>query len=983
MAGQKKTITVVLKLDTNGALKSLKAFSQKAKASLGGLDKKAKATGGAFKGMFSKIGAVAGGMLAFKVVTMLIGAVTDLYNKVVKFGQAQVDLAAIMGRTREQVKGLTKEANALGSTSKWTSYQVTEMFQAFAKAGLVESEMRNMASATLDFATAMGIQLPEAATIAITTMNGFDIATVDSAHSMGVLAKATNTSTLSYEKLNTILPYVTTSARLAGLTLEETVAAVAKLSDKGQKASKIGTGFRKVMDRLVKSGLSYSDAMKKVNESSDPAKTALKLFGTTAKDVGVIMAESQEEIDEFKESLMDVRGVMDKAAATRLDSVSGSITKLGSAWDAIMTDIEDGNGKMAGFLKATFNGIKELLEDIYWTDEEKAANERVKQNSKEVEEAIQAFKEGTKDKALAATKEEHDAKVDAYLAEEGLVEDLALAKKRADKSVADADEAARKMKELEEFGYMNAINAFGGKQARIIRDATELRVKESKSRMIALNNEFKLQKKQIDALYALKDPKQKRSSDNTENNYEASKDPRYEKDYAVQILTEKLRVTKEFHKQEQIDNADNEAMLIIIKRRAAEEEISIEEHISAAVMRESKRRLEYDKKYGKLTVKEYEQRLMLIERVSFKSSEKRRTKEKKAEKQFNDDVAVMAKKHHDKMDADNDTRFDKEAKKRLKRNQESQDEIAANQEEVDKKQFKKMESKWMRFLSWLRRMQSEDDTNTIDWDDILDTANKTMELVEAGADLYEAVSDRKMAIMWREHELKMELLNKELDETEYTYDRQSLALEYKAKRDNMTDKQYALADFRLKDGLLKKKRVLEERMAAEKAIAEKKAFEEKKKIESINVLINTASGVMNAWATAGNPYLAAALSALIIATGAYQYDTIQSQHLAEGGEIMGSLHRNGGVNLGNGVEAEGGEFVVNRAAYANNKGLINAINDTGNGSGNMAAGSGIIDYDLLASKIGGAVNSKKVVLSTNDLDAHNSNKEYVESVVTF
>lgn len=57
--------------------------------------------------------------------------------------------------------------------------------------------------------------------------------------------------------------------------------------------------------------------------------------------------------------------------------------------------------------------------------------------------------------------------------------------------------------------------------------------------------------------------------------------------------------------------------------------------------------------------------------------------------------------------------------------------------------------------------------------------------------------------------------------------------------------------------------------------------------------------------------------------------TKQLTKLADGGEIIGPSHANGGVPIaGTNYEVEGGEFVVNKRSYGANTNLVNFINDT-------------------------------------------------------
>jgi hypothetical protein len=111
-------------------------------------------------------------------------------------------------------------------------------------------------------------------------------------------------------------------------------------------------------------------------------------------------------------------------------------------------------------------------------------------------------------------------------------------------------------------------------------------------------------------------------------------------------------------------------------------------------------------------------------------------------------------------------------------------------------------------------------------------------------------------------------------------------------------------------------------------LARQRAAEEKT-AAIFNAVISTAMAVASALVPFGpqSPFLAALAGAL----GAVQIGIIASQPLpqfAEGGwvdgrgMIQGRAHAQGGVKL----EAEGGEFIVNRAASAKNAALIEAIN---------------------------------------------------------
>ncbi len=91
-------------------------------------------------------------------------------------------------------------------------------------------------------------------------------------------------------------------------------------------------------------------------------------------------------------------------------------------------------------------------------------------------------------------------------------------------------------------------------------------------------------------------------------------------------------------------------------------------------------------------------------------------------------------------------------------------------------------------------------------------------------------------------------------------------------------------------------------------------------------LANTAQGVTKALSL-GFP-LGIIAGGIIGGLGLVQAGIISRQitKLEDGGPIIGPSHKDGGVPLGMGYEAEGGEFVVNKKSYSGNTGLVEFIN---------------------------------------------------------
>lgn len=151
---------------------------------------------------------------------------------------------------------------------------------------------------------------------------------------------------------------------------------------------------------------------------------------------------------------------------------------------------------------------------------------------------------------------------------------------------------------------------------------------------------------------------------------------------------------------------------------------------------------------------------------------------------------------------------------------------------------------------------------------------------------------------------------------------------------NMLDEQYSTQKENLKSAFESQlisreeydKQVadLDKKASEEKAKLQREAFIAQKNASYIQAAISTAQGIANAL-TVQPATLVPFYLALAAATGAAQLAVIASQPVpkfAKGGEIGGRLHSEGGTL----IEAEKGEYVINRKSTMQNKEMLAAIN---------------------------------------------------------
>lgn len=337
----------------------LKSVSASAKQMTGSVGTARKGMGG-FRASLATAAAGAAGMVGG--VFALIGVFTDAIGKIRNFQQANANLAAVLGKSRGEIKALTADAKRLGSQTVFSASQVTELQTEFAKLGFTEQEILNVSEATLNLAAAVDTDLANAATIAGSTIRAFGLDTTDTTRVTDVMAKSFSSSSLDIEKFKTAMGAVAPVAKSAGFTLEQTTALIGTLTDAGIDASTAGTGLRGILLDISKTGLTLDEALAKINNSTNKNKTAFELFGKRGAAVSVVLADNVEKSKQLADTLENDSGKAAKMMADeQLKTLDGSIKILGSSWEGLILSMEDGSGVMSNIsatvLRDMANGL--------------------------------------------------------------------------------------------------------------------------------------------------------------------------------------------------------------------------------------------------------------------------------------------------------------------------------------------------------------------------------------------------------------------------------------------------------------------------------------------------------------------------------------------------------------------------------------------------------------------------------------------------
>jgi len=302
-------------------------------------------------------------------------ALTTMIGTFQEFEFTMAKVKAVSGATDDEFKKLSDSAQELGRSTFFTASEVANLQLNLSKLGFTTAEVLEATEATINLSIATGSDLARAATVAGNAVRGFQLDATETGRVVDVMAVAFTSSALDIEKWQTSMTKVAPIATMAGFTIEETTAIMAKLADTGIEASIAGTSLRNI---LLKMQDPTSELTRKVGHTIHSMGDMLKVFkdmqdeGTDLGDVLTFMDVRQvaafgtmlrgaDDVKELTEKLNEASGAGDKMAGIVGDTLEGSILKVKSAFQGLSIAIVE---KFGGALKKSFVSLAKWLNQL-------------------------------------------------------------------------------------------------------------------------------------------------------------------------------------------------------------------------------------------------------------------------------------------------------------------------------------------------------------------------------------------------------------------------------------------------------------------------------------------------------------------------------------------------------------------------------------------------------------------------------------------
>lgn len=300
----------------------------------------------------------------------------------------------------EVIKNLTKakkEDIELSEKYGISQNDIAQAQQTLAHRGYESNQVLAASKPLLQSAIATGYSLHDVTNIATSAVEAFGLRSKDTATMTKNTTKAINTmsyasdlSASSFNDTGVALSYVGSTAKAAGVSMDQTAAAVGELSLNGIGAQKAGTGLRKILQSLISPtangkkvieqlGLQIKDSHGKLlpfnqimEELHDKMENMTKvqkvdllkqLFGTTGQTAAAALVNNADALSKFNKEVAKANGddYIGKLSKQKLDNPINQINRLKAAWQEMSMSMASSFGPaVTGAIKG-FTNILDML----------------------------------------------------------------------------------------------------------------------------------------------------------------------------------------------------------------------------------------------------------------------------------------------------------------------------------------------------------------------------------------------------------------------------------------------------------------------------------------------------------------------------------------------------------------------------------------------------------------------------------------------
>ena len=272
-----------------------------------------------------------------------------------------------MGNTEEQAEMLNKAMKEAAANSTFGMKDAATATLNFARAGLTAEQAAAALAPAMNLAAGEGGNLDTVSGGLVATINGFHGSFEDAGHYADVFAAACNNSALDVDSLSHAMSVAAPIFSAAGYTVNDAALYMGVMANNGIDADKAANSLKTGLARLVspakegaemmdKLGISVTNADGTMKDSVTIQRELHEAFGKLSESEQIAAASAifgknqmapwlalintaPEDVGELEESLRTCAGTTDEMAQAMMSGFGGSLEKLKSSIDVLVTSI--------------------------------------------------------------------------------------------------------------------------------------------------------------------------------------------------------------------------------------------------------------------------------------------------------------------------------------------------------------------------------------------------------------------------------------------------------------------------------------------------------------------------------------------------------------------------------------------------------------------------------------------------------------------
>lgn len=353
------------------------------------LQQKVRETGADVQTFGQKLSKTFGSQLRYMLTSMVymqaLQFIRDLYNNVVELDKAMTDLQIASGKTREEVKALTKEYANLAKQLGATTIEVAKSADTWLRQGYAAQEANTLIRNSMMLSKLGQIESAEASKNLTSAMKGYKVSVSNSIDVVDKFTAVDMVAAASAGDMATAMSETATSANIAGVSMNRLIGYLAVVKEVTQDgAESVGTFYKTLFARMnnVKAGKFIDD---ETGESLNDVEKVLGRLGIALRDTNGLFRDSGTVLDEVAAKWETFDNVQQHAIATAfagtrqqekfivlmqnygtaLQYAEVAANSAGTAMEKYEAYAESVEGKLNS-LKATFEELSQTILSSDW-----------------------------------------------------------------------------------------------------------------------------------------------------------------------------------------------------------------------------------------------------------------------------------------------------------------------------------------------------------------------------------------------------------------------------------------------------------------------------------------------------------------------------------------------------------------------------------------------------------------------------------------